>query len=126
MKTNREAGGLTYRDSQGKIGVTPPVWGPVCSEVPQCSVNPSDAAGHLPRNATIVADWHTHGASATSFSIDDVRGINAAGAHSSSYAGGYVGGADGGVFFYPANAMGDPITYERIGFDVRFVGTVPH
>jgi hypothetical protein len=114
VKDGYEYGGLTYETANGDIRATPPV-----TDRKYDSVDTSGAKKFLPRGATILADWHTHGADSAHFSRGDVKGINAVGLQNPSYQGGYVGGADGRVFFYRANAIGNPITYERIGLVQR-------
>lgn len=54
IKHNREFGGLIY-ESEGKYLATPPI------PRGKKSFKPSSARPHVPENANVVGDYHTHG-----------------------------------------------------------------
>jgi hypothetical protein len=55
IRDNLEYGGFIYRKPNGRYGYTLPKRGE------NTSFNPNDAVGRIPRNGTIVGDYHTHG-----------------------------------------------------------------
>lgn len=132
VSENREYGGLIYESEIG-IYATDAVKGDHCTAV-DCSVDTWNAMVFVPEGATVIADYHTHGAYQKSewpfpessndyFSQVDVIAINRDANIHPGYLGGYLGTPGGGVYYYAAGVMNEwSYTIEKIKDMQRYVG----
>lgn len=129
---DQEYAGLIYQTEGGSVKSTPGIPGGLCEGGP-CGSNPWDALPHVPEGATILADWHTHGAfnpaqpdiSYEYFSSGDVRGINSDANRYPDYRGGYLGTPAGRAYFYQAGTLNyTDYSVQRIQEVQRRVGRI--
>lgn len=120
IATDTEYAGLGFLTSDGHLGTTPAVPGPPCASGAGCASNPWAALSQVPSGATVIFDFHTHGAAPPwdpnafrDFSPGDLLGINNDFAtRPPGYRGGLLGNPQGELRWY---APGSP---------PRVVGTV--
>ncbi len=128
---DREYAGLIYATTDGTFA-TLGLPGGSCHGGP-CGSNPWAALAYVPKDAVILADYHTHGRynpaqpsiSYEYFSDSDVYGINIDASKYPSYIGGYLGTPSGKAFFYQAGSLNIiPYTVENIKRAQRYVGPI--
>ena len=120
-----EFGGLVYRTSDG-IFATKAREGEIDPATGERSFNPNNSVQDLPPGAIIIGDYHTHGGSSSKANYDGfsqkdiaainsdrgIEGIDASG--TPHFAGGWLGGTQGQLSFYPADTLPDNASDQAI------------
>ncbi|MGB0906878.1 MAG: conjugal transfer protein TraG N-terminal domain-containing protein [Maricaulaceae bacterium] len=121
-----EFGGLVYKTSNG-FGATPAREGQINPVTGQRSFDPAQSVQDVPPGALIIGDYHTHGANPNNgvdyngFSQSDIAAINADRGMpgldqtgSPYFVGGWLGGTEGQLSFYPADKLPDGASDQAI------------
>ena len=113
VRTDTEYAGLVYMNSQGDFVATEAVPGKPCAGQITCGSDPWNAKPLVPAGATVVLDYHTHGAAPPGssfefFSKADWLGIDADAQKNPGYVGGVLGTPAGDAYFYPGGALPPP------------------
>jgi len=111
VKENQEYAGLLYQTEGGIVGATDAIAGTGC-DIPGACSNPWDAEHLLPDDATVIGDYHTHGANSSRISADDygtsmfssgdVLRVDVEAKAIPSFRGSYMANSSGDVYFYSA------------------------
>ncbi len=132
VETDTEYGGFIYEFGDGTLGATPSVSSP-CLGGTSCELPLGDLAESIPDDASIILDWHTHGAAPATnpmrwerFSRNDVMGTNQLGSSYGTFRGSYLGTPQGRVYFLPPGRISGSQWSERaIRQAQQYQGRIP-